>query len=123
MADGVTSTDLVGTIYEGQTFDLTPDTQAEFRALMNVHTAQACENVKDDGVSIYTIAYDLSGTVNSNPTKQLMDACSGSARVSGNEIARNNQFYFDADGGSGTLTLAEAFENIAASISAIRLAQ
>lgn len=123
MADGVTPADLAGTIYEGQTFDLTPDGQGEFRALMNVHTAQACENVKDDGISIYTIAYDLGGTVNDNPTKRLMDACSGSARVGGNEIARNTQFYFDADGESGTLTLAEAFKNISSSISAIRLAQ
>lgn len=117
MADGVEPADLIGTIYEGQTFDLTPDDQTEFRALMNVHTAQACENVKNDGISIYTIAYDLSGTVESNPTKRLMDACSGSGRIDKKELVTNVQFYHDAENAD----LSDTFRQIASSISAIRL--
>jgi len=113
MADGMDPSDLLGTIYAGQTFDLTPNNGGEFTALMNVHTAQACENIKADGISIYTIVYDL----NDQNTINLMEACAGPGIIKGEEVIAGVQFFHQAQGSS----LDDTFREIASSISAIRV--
>ena len=115
IAEGVTPADLVGTIYEGQTFDLTPTTSGQFTDLMNVHTAQACENIKADGVSIYTIVYDLE----SPSTTALMEACAGSGIVEEKAAISGVKFFHKAEGAN----LDDTFAEIAQSISAIRISQ
>ena len=115
MSEGMDAADLAGTIYAGQSFDLTPTSGNDFNKLMNVHTAQACENVKEDGVSIYTIVYDL----NDQPTEDLMEACAGSGRIGDTEVIAGVQFFHEADGAN----LDDTFEEIASSISAIRITQ
>ncbi|MGI9402500.1 MAG: pilus assembly protein TadG-related protein [Rhizobiaceae bacterium] len=81
---------------------------------MNAHTLQTCENAKADGVTVFTIAFDVS---NGSSVKQLLDACAGSAIVDGQEIAANGQFYFDVNGGD----LEAAMGQIAAQISDMRI--
>lgn len=119
MSDGLTGPDLAGTIYAGTSFDLTPESNSDFELIMNAHTAQACENIKKDGISIYTIAYDLNGTSQSNPTKRLMEACSGTGVKEGRDVISGVQFYHDADGAD----LQDTFDEIAASISAMRISR
>lgn len=113
IAEGLDTEDIANTIYAGQTFDLTPNTSAEFSTLMNVHTAQACENAKESGISIYTIVYDL----NNQATEDLMRACAGSGKLDNKNLLSNVQFYHEADG----LSLDDTFAEIASSISAIRI--
>lgn len=113
IAEGMSPQDLVGTIYEGETFDLTPDSNADFSAIMNVHTAQACENAKRSGISIYTIVYDL----NNDATEDLMRACAGSGIIDSKDVLSGVQFFHEADGAS----LDDTFAEIASSISAIRI--
>ena len=115
ISEGVEPADLAGTIYAGQTFDLTPDSRNDFRDLMNVHTAQSCENAKKSGISIYTIVYDL----NEQSTEDLMRACSGSGILDGQNVLSGVTFYHEADG----TNLADTFAAIASSISAIRITQ
>lgn len=115
IAEGMSPQDLAGTIYEGQTFDLTPDNSYEFGQLMNVHTAQACENAKKAGISIYTIVYDL----NNQATEDLMRACAGTGVIDNQNILSGVTFYHEADGA----TLEDTFAEIASSISAIRIAK
>ena len=119
MVDGLSASDLSGTIYAGRSFDLTPESNSDFELIMNAHTAQACENIKKDGISIYTIAYDLSGSSQSNPTKQLMEACSGTGVKEGRDVISGVQFYHDADGAN----LQDTFDEIASSISAMRISR
>ncbi len=119
MSDGLRSSDLSGTIYAGTSFDPTPDSNADFERIMNAHTAQSCENIKNDGISIYTIAYDLGGTALNNPTKALMEACSGSGVIENSEVIAGVQFYHDAAG----TRLEDTFAEIASSISAVRISK
>lgn len=115
IVEGMSAQDLVGTIYEGQTFDLTPDNSDEFGLLMNVHTAQSCENAKKSGISIYTIVYDL----NNQATEDLMRACAGTGVIDNKNVLSGVTFYHEADGAS----LEDTFAEISSSISAIRIAK
>ncbi len=110
--------DTANTIYASGGFplDTTPDDRAEYEDLMNLHTNQACNNIKDDGITIYTIAFDVSG---SGKVKDLLENCAGSGRIDNKEIVTGLNFYHDAVG----LSLDDTFQEIAASISAIRIAQ
>lgn len=127
MADGVTAADLNGTLYEGESFNLSPTTSDQFTELMNVHTAQSCENIKADGISIYTIAYDLNPSDEEDEVKRagiqrtldLMTACAGSGLIDNRNVIRNVQFSHNAEG----VDLDDTFNQIASSISALRLAQ
>ena len=89
---------------------------AYFEDLMNLHTNQACNNIKSDGISIYTIAFDVPGD---GKIKDLLEHCSGSGLIDNNEVVRGVQFYHDVRG----LDLQKTFAEIAQSISAIRIAQ
>ena len=105
------------TIYESQfTLNTNPTTQAHYEDIMNLHTNQACNNIKAAGISIYTIAFDVPAT---GKVKDLLEHCAGSGIVAGAEIVRGVQFYHDVVG----LQLQDTFAEIAQSISAIRIAQ
>ena len=82
---------------------------------MNAHTLQTCENARADGVTIFSIAFDVP---DGSSVKQLLSACAGSGVVGGKPIAADGQFYFDVNG-SG---LEKAMADIAAQISDVRIA-
>ena len=130
--DGLKSSDLADTIYSGRTFgggsnqfDNTPESNNDFENIMNAHTAQACENIKNDGVSIYAIAFEVP---NSGGVRDLLEACAGSGRIlvaegtpdeRYSDITPTGQFYHDVDGNE----LDDAFASIASEIAALRLSK
>ncbi len=82
---------------------------------MNVHTLQTCENAKKAGVTIFSIAFDVS---NGSSVKKLLDACAGSGLTSGGQkIVSSGSFYFDVNSNG----LDDAMASIASQISDMRL--
>ncbi len=130
--DGLKTSDLAGTIYASRTFgggsnqfDNTPESNNDFENIMNAHTAQACENIKDDGVSIYTIAFEVPS---SGGVRDLLEGCAGSGRILVAEgtpderladISPTGTFYHDVDDNE----LDDAFASIASEIAALRLSR
>ncbi|MDJ0612250.1 MAG: TadE/TadG family protein [Rhizobiaceae bacterium] len=113
--EGLESADLADTIYTAGTFDLTPESNNDFEKIMNAHTNQACVNIKNDGVSIYAVAFAVPQT---GGVRQLLQACAGSGiRPDGSPVVADGTFYFDVDQGG----LAAAFEDIARQITNLRL--
>lgn len=110
--------DTANTIYGtgGYSIDTTPDVQSEYEDLMNLHTNQACNNIKADGITIYTIAFDVP---NGGKVKELLENCAGSGVINNVEVAKGLNFYHDVIG----LALDKTFAEIASSISAIRIAK
>ncbi|MEM7215305.1 MAG: hypothetical protein AAF423_07155 [Pseudomonadota bacterium] len=106
--------ELDGTIYESTLFDLTPESSGDFEAIMNAHTLQACNNVKNSGVSIYTIAFSVPS---SGGVRQLLEACAGSGIRENREIIPNTTFYHDVGGDE----LRSALGDIAKQISNLRV--
>jgi Flp pilus assembly protein TadG len=104
---GLTASDLAGTPYVGDNLDT-------FEKKMNAHTVQTCNNAKNDGVTIFAIAFDVS---DGSSVKEMLEACSGSGVVNGSVVQQNGVFYYDVDGA----TLQEAMASIAAQISEMRL--
>jgi hypothetical protein len=81
---------------------------------MNVHTLQTCENARADGVTIFTIAFDVP---DGSSVKEMMQACGGSGIVDGQQVAGNGIFYYDV----GSDDLDDAMSAIAAQISDMRI--
>lgn len=105
------------TIYESQfSLNINPTTQSDFEDLMNLHTNQACNNIKNDGITIYTIAFDVAP---GGKVKELLENCAGSGKINNNEIVRSSTFYYDVVGSE----LKDTFAEISSAITAIRLAQ
>ena len=105
--EGLTSADLAGTPYAGQT----PNT---YEKKMNAHMVQTCNNAKAAGVTIFTIAFNVS---NGSSVKQMLDACSGSAIVNGEPVLSAGNFYYDATSSN----LQDAMQSIASQISDMRI--
>lgn len=105
--EGLTASDLAGTPYVGQNLNT-------MEKKMNAHTVQTCNNSKNDGVTVFTIAFDVA---DGSSVKQMLQACSGSGVVNGQEVQSGGEFYFDVSGS----TLQAAMESIAAQISEMRL--
>lgn len=117
LLEGTRGEDRGDTIYETTyTLDRTPDTRGEFEDLMNLHTNQACNNIKDDGISIYAIAFDVP---DGGKVRSLLENCSGSGRINNIEVVRNVKFYHDVTG----LELEDTFQKIAEGISNLRVSQ
>ena len=114
--NGLSSTDLIGTIYENSSFDTTPESYSDFELIMNAHTNQACRNIKNDEISVFTIAFDVPSN---SSVKSLLEACAGSGIRDDKEIIANGQFYFDVNG-SG---LEVAMQDIANQIANLRISQ
>lgn len=113
-AKGLDSADLDDTIYQSANFDLTPESNSEFELIMNAHTNQACRNVKNDGISIFTIAFDVS---NGSSVKDLLEACAGSGVKDNRNVIAGGKFYYDVNGGE----LEQAMADIANQIADMRI--
>ena len=114
--EGLEPADLTDTIYSGAVFDQTPESNNDFELIMNAHTNQSCVNAKNDGISIFTIAFDVS---DGSSVKDLLEACSGSGIKNGSEVIAGGTFYYDVNGGQ----LEQAMENIANQIADMRIVQ
>ena len=112
--EGLESADLAGTIYTTTSFDMTPESYGDFEKIMNAHTNQACNNIKADGVTIYTVAFDVPS---SGGVRDLLEACAGSGIKEGELVVKNGTFYYDVDEGG----LEDAFANIARQIANLRI--
>ena len=112
--EGLTSSDLAGTIYEYTTFDTTPESSGDSEKIMNAHTLQSCNNAKADGISIFTIAFDVS---DGSSVKELLNACAGTGIEEGVQIVKHGEFYYDVDGDN----LDDAMSAIAAQIGDLRI--
>ncbi|MEZ5791111.1 MAG: TadE/TadG family type IV pilus assembly protein [Nitratireductor sp.] len=104
---GLSSSDLAGTIYSGQNLNT-------YEKKMNAHTLQTCNNAKAAGVTVFTIAFDVS---NGSSVKQMLDACAGSGIVDGKPLMTSGTFYFDVNGTG----IQDAMTSIATQISDIRI--
>jgi hypothetical protein len=104
---GLTAADLGGTPYVGQNLNT-------FEKKMNGHTVQTCNNSKKDGITIFTIAFEVP---NGSSVKQMLNACAGSGIVNNQPLIAAGQFYFDVQG----TELQGAMEAIAAQISEMRI--
>ena len=114
--EGLSSSDLTGTIYENTFFDTTPETKSATETIMNAHTLQSCNNAKADGISVFTIAFDVA---DGSSVKELLNACAGSGTEEGIKIVKNGEFYYDVDGNN----LDDAMSAIAAQIGDLRIIQ
>jgi len=115
--EGLENDDLADTIYQGRSFPNRPDQRSEYELIMNAHTNQACRNIKNDGVTIYAVAF---GVPSNGGVRDLLRACAGSGKNSeGEEIIKNSKFLFDI--GNNELNI--AFADIARQISNLRVAQ
>ena len=113
--EGLETEDLAGTIYGGTNFDLTPEANGDFETIMNAHTNQACTNIKEDGISIYSVAFAVPQT---GGVRQLLQACSGTGvRPDGTPVISDGEFYFDVNQGG----LQQAFQAIARQITNLRI--
>ena len=114
--EGLTASDLAGTIYAGNTFDTTPESYNDFEEIMNAHTLQACNNMKNDAITIFTIAFDVA---DGSSVKDLLEACAGAGMWEGDYVVENEnaQFYFDVASGD----LDDAMTAIASQIGDLRI--
>jgi len=113
--EGLETNDLVDTIYQGTSFSNNPNQGGEFEVIMNAHTNQACRNIKNDGISIYSVAFSVPS---SGGVRDLMEACAGSGlKDDGSNIISNSQFFFDVNSNE----LDDAFEDIARQIANLRI--
>jgi hypothetical protein len=82
---------------------------------MNAHTLQTCENAKADGITIFSIAFDVS---EGSSSKALLNACGGSGKQDdGSNIFSSGTFYYDVSASA----LDAAMDDIAAQISEMRI--
>jgi len=82
---------------------------------MNAHTLQTCENAKADGITIFSIAFDVD---EGSSSKALLNACGGSGKQeNGAPIFSSGTFYYDVSASA----LNEAMDDIAAQISEMRI--
>ena len=90
-------------------------TPSSWESKMNVHTLQTCENAKAAGITIFSIAFDVSS---GSSVKKLLELCGGSAKdADGLNVYNAGKFYYDV----GTTELAQAMDDIAAQISEMRI--
>lgn len=118
---GTSAQDVNNTIYDGQfTLPRPANDSDDYADLMNLHTNQACNNIKDDAISIYAIAFDVP---TGGKVRELLENCSGSGRIFNNgvpsDIVSGVEFYHDVQG----LELNDTFAEISAGITAIRIAE
>lgn len=104
--EGLASADLPD-LYKNQSIN-------SYEMKMNVHTLQTCENVRNAGITIFAIAFDVS---DGSSVKELLDACGGSAMRDGEPLMTGGEYYFDVEGNE----LEDAMKTIAAQISDMRI--
>ena len=100
-----------GRLFEGFS-DNNPDhTRTDFEAAMNEHMLATCENAKNDGIRIYSVAFNVS---NGSSVKTMLETCASTNPKTGAKQ------YFDATGSNG---LSAAFSAIGTDISNLRIAR
>ncbi len=107
-----TTSDPNGRLFKG--FDAINNpahTRSNFQAAMDEHMLETCTNAKNDGVKIYTVAFNVA---NGSSVKTMLEAC-----ASTNPKTAQKQ-YFDA---SGQQQLLAAFATIGDDISNLRIAR
>lgn len=87
-----------------------PDDQGDLQTAMNAHMAETCENAKADGVSIYTIAFDVD---DGSPVKALMEACAS-------EDSGGSKQYFDAENNADLLATFQTIAEQLADLSIVK---
>lgn len=103
-SDGPTVSDYSAYGYiKGGHFPSTVDSVWEGRSYLDGRLSQACTNAKNAGISIYTVAFDVS----SSTTRTLLENC-----------ATSPNHYYDAQ---STTDLANAFKQIGKDITELRL--
>ncbi len=107
MDEGLSSADLAGTPYAGTYMNT-------YEKKMNAHTLQTCNNAKAAGVTIFTIAFDVS---NGSSVKEMLETCAGSGTVNNRLVMSSGTFYFDVSASQ----LDAAMEAIASQISELRI--
>jgi len=117
LLEGTSGSDRTDTIFQSQySINTTPDNREEFEDLMDLHTNQSCNNIKDDGISIYAIAFDVPS---GGQVRSLLENCSGSGKINNVEVVQNVKFYHDVEG----IELEDTFKEIAEGISNLRVSQ
>lgn len=101
-----------GRLFKGiETIPNPQHTGPHFQKAMDEHMLETCTNAKNDGIKIYSVAFNVS---NGSSVKTMLEAC-----ASTNPKTSMKQ-YFDA---SGTEELLAAFSSIGSDISNLRLAK
>ncbi|MFZ1813769.1 MAG: pilus assembly protein TadG-related protein [Rhizobiaceae bacterium] len=105
--DGLTNSDLAGTPYQNTSLNT-------YEKKMNAHTVQTCNNAKADGVTVFTIAFDVP---NGSSVKQMLETCSGSGIIDGKPVLTAGNYYYDVNGAE----IEDAMASIASQISDMRI--
>lgn len=91
--------------------------RTDYSRVMNVHTLQTCNNAKVDGVTVFTIAFDI--PANSNAA-ELMRECAGAGLFpTGLEKVKADKYFYQA----GTGDIDDVMKQIADVIGQIRISQ
>lgn len=91
-----------------------PNAPKDYSLIMDEKMLEVCEKMKDLGIRVYTIAFNIK----MNRAKQVLQQC---ARMSNNgQPQQNRQHYFDATGGD---ELNVVFAQIADSLMSLRLSR
>jgi len=100
-----------GRLYEGYDEISNPShNNSTYTKAMDEHMAEACVNIQDDGISVYTIAFDVP---NGSSVKALLEQCA-------TKDTDGKPQYFDAQ---NSQELAQAFKDIAADISEVAISR
>ncbi len=101
-----------GRLFDAYDAESDPDhDQSTFQAAMDEHMLEICTNAKNDGVNIYTVAFEVS---DGSSVKTMLETCSSINSKTGEKQ------YFDAD---SSAELTAAFETIGNDISNLRLSE
>lgn len=85
----------------------------------NEHLVSTCNLLKSHyGVTIYSVTYDLPGTIGSNPIKRFFHDCASKSELYDGNSGSESPFYFDT---SSETELELTYKLIAESIKSIRL--
>ena len=100
-----------GRLFEGYSDNSPVHSRTEFESAMNEHMLTTCTNAKNDGIKIYSVAFNVA---NGSSVKTMLENCASTNPKTGTKQ------YFDATGSNG---LSAAFSAIGNDISNLRIAQ
>jgi len=100
-----------GRLFEGFSDNSPQHTRSDFESAMNEHMLATCENAKNDGIRIYSVAFNVS---NGSSVKTMLESCASTNPKTGAKQ------YFDATGSDALLS---AFNAIGNDISNLRIAK
>lgn len=94
--------------------DINTTNQNTARDKINTKLSTICENIKNEGITIYTVTFKLGSSGNHNEIRDLFRSC-----------ASKPAYYFDADStaGGSTVTLSTAFKTIGDALANLRISK